>query len=213
MALNDNAKLNVFAAEAYADADRVCGEIKAVTDKEREELLLNGRKNLQNEIRESTEEEISRARKESALAAARKNTELRHDYLLKIESMSELMTESLRKKLEEFTESDEYIEYLKKTAAKILTAGYLSSGGESGGIEVYHSERDTRHIEELKSVLTGMNAEFTADKGIRIGGLKFRPKGRNILINETLDDKLERSADTLAGLISEHIHDEVRNEK
>lgn len=208
MPLSDNAKLNVFAGEAYAEAERISGEIKAVMDKERKEKLQSGRKILLSEIREGAAEDIAQIQKENALASSRRNTELRQEYLLKIESMSELVTERVRKKLEEFTESDEYISYLKKTTDKILADKNI----REAGLIIYHAERDAHHIEELKGALAAKNIdvskiEFAADAEIRIGGLKFHPKGRNIRMNETLDDKLGRSAETLGRLISEHIHE------
>lgn len=206
MPLSDINKLNVFAAEAYAEAERVCGEIKSVMDKERKEKLQSGRKNLLNAIREAAAEEIAVVRKENALAVSKMNTDLRHEYLLKIESMSNLVMERVGAKLEEFTKSDEYSDYLKKTAMKIFTGKYPE------GMIIYHAERDARHIEELKGALASIDLdvskiEFAADEEIRIGGLKFHPKGRNIRINMTLDEKFARSAETLDRLISTHVHE------
>lgn len=206
MPLSDVNKLNTFAAEAFAEAERTCAEIKAVMDKEREEKLQSGRKVLLSEIREAAAEKTARIRKENAFAVSRRNTELRHEYLLKIDSMSDLVTEGVRKKLEEFAESKEYPDYLKRIAVKILGAGY-----PDGGI-IYHAERDARHMDGVKGALAAGSAdvskiEFKPDAGIKAGGLKFHPNGRNIRINVTLDDKLERSAATLDRLISEHVHD------
>jgi vacuolar-type H+-ATPase subunit E/Vma4 len=98
------------------------------------------------------------------------------------------MTESVFAKAEEklisFTNTNEYIEKLLDSAKLIADL----FGNES--CTLYVNERDLNNADKIKALFGG-STEITADKTIKIGGIKGYCSALRIVADETLDSKLD----------------------
>lgn len=87
-------------------------------------------------------------------------------------------------KLIEYAKTDEY--YAKLTDSSKQIAQLF----EGKPCVLYVNERDLNRADELKAIFGG-SAEVSADKTIKIGGIKGYCESMGIIADETLDSKLE----------------------
>lgn len=91
--------------------------------------------------------------------------------------------ENVRKKLLDFTSTAEY------KADVLARAAAIKDVCDHGESTIFVRESDLALAEEIKKQIGG--GEIVADPGIKIGGFKINNKAARILIDETLDERLE----------------------
>ncbi len=135
----------------------------------------------------ATKDALNKIRTELAHSEADFKREMsRCDYELKKSVLihrNELITEffaDTEKKLKDFTLSEEYSEYLKRSLERIRAAIALDSA-----TLIYARPCDVDAVRALTS------CEVTTDSSIRLGGLRAMCRNKNVLCDVTLDTALE----------------------
>ncbi|MCH5297197.1 MAG: hypothetical protein J1E85_05960 [Ruminococcus sp.] len=160
------------------------------------------RQSIQTEVKHIKEEKIKEAEKKGKLDSekyisdkleAKKNEETSKVAKLMQEGQKELflkrveMTESVFNKAEEklikYTQTDEYSHKLIDSAKAISEI----FGDKNCTLNI--SEKDLGNADKISALFSG-KAEVTADKSIKIGGIKGYCSELNIIADETLDSKL-----------------------
>ena len=197
MALTNEEKLKKFEDETMSDALKICDEIKEKTKLDFQEKLNAGDKQILSEIYDFMQNSIGEIRKEKSLEISHAGIEYWHEYLKYSDTIFAGILEKVREKLNKFLLSDEYFDYLKNSCINVIN----KIGAQ---IDILYMKRDENIILKLKAQLpndAGAAINFIADEEIKIGGLRFRDKTTNILINDILDEKFARSKELLTEFI------------
>ena len=109
----------------------------------------------------------------------------RTQLLKKREEIQNAVFDRLRKKIIEFTASDEYAEFLKRTLLS-LKNGELS--GKSDGIEIIISKNPADKTAALEIF---SKAEIKVSDDIRLGGFVVRDIENGVMYDLTLDSSFE----------------------
>ncbi|OOB77381.1 MAG: hypothetical protein BEN19_01970 [Epulopiscium sp. Nuni2H_MBin003] len=112
--------------------------------------------------------------------------------------------EELYKKLDEYTDSQEYINFLQKSLTQVEP--YLAKDGIS---EVHLSKKDfNNHYNLVKSYLNSED-EIKSDDKIIVGGIILKKPQINIQIDLSLDSEISDKYEELVSIILEAIQKEV----
>ena len=200
--LNDEQKLQYFADVTISEAEEISrGIIDEVTQMKAKRLT-----EIENEIQQAIYDfiqgEIAKIRRKNTLEFSQMELELRQTLLKRREEISHIVYSAVHDKLVDFTDSAEYKQHLLDITTKALgVIGY--------NCDLYVSVKDSamegellEHIAKLRHSDDGLSGiHVAADKNIKIGGIRFYERERGLLINETLDDKLDKSKDSFGKLI------------
>ena len=145
-------------------------EIKKATD----EGISDAYKLIQKEIATKKSQIISES--------ARLEQESRNKLFIRRNEIVESVFADAKAQLLEFTDTDDYIGYIKKSVAEM--AEYF----KDNEFTVYIKESDCSKKSEIQSVAS-INIEV--DNSIEIGGIKGFCEKLSILIDDTFDSKLE----------------------
>lgn len=173
-------KLEMFrqAIQEHAEA-----EAKEITAEMRARKAASGR----TKDKLATKEALNRIRTELARSEADHRREMsRCDYEMKkavLIHRNELITEfftETEEKLRDFTLSEQYPDYLKRSLERIRAAIALDSA-----TLIYARPCDVDAVRALTA------CEVTADNSIKLGGLRAMCRNKNVLCDVTLDTALE----------------------
>ena len=201
MAMTIEDKLKNFAAETMGDAKKISGEIEEKTKRDFNAQLESGRRKLFAQMNSYIQHETEKIKKEKSLEISQADIKTKQDYFRYIDSVSSQVFESVAEKLRNFTESEDYVNYLFECCKNVME----KTGAD---IEVFYMPRDEDIINaKVKSRLRGMfdisQTEFKSDETIKTGGLRFfdRSGGKNVFINDVFDEKTERAKELLHSII------------
>jgi len=197
MPLTDEEKLQNLAAEAISDAAKISGEIRERVQKEFQEKLEDGEKKLLADMYNYIQTEIEKIRREKSLEISQANIKSRQEYFRYSDSISRRVFERVYIKLKEFTESENYEKYLLASCENVLR----KVNGEDE-IDILYMPKDEGIINKIKSQIKfGDGTRFKKDEFIHVGGLRFFNRKKNIMINDVLDEKIERAKELLSSII------------
>ena len=199
MALSNEQKLRNFAVEAMNDAKEISEEIETKTKREFQEKLDDGEKKLLGQIYNYIQQEIAKIKKEKGLEISQANINSKHDYFKYGDSVSLRVFETVSEKLKDFMESGDYAEYLFESCKNVIE----KSGTD---IDILYMPKDEEIIiTEIKNKFNRLpdisQIRFIKDETIKIGGLRFLDRAKNILINDVFDEKTERAKELLNSII------------
>ena len=199
MALSNEEKLKNFADEAMNDAKKISEEIEIKTNREFKEKVDDGDKKLLSQMYGYIQTEIEKIKKEKGLEISQANIQSRQDFFKYADSVSRRVLETVSEKLKNFTESGNYAEYLFACCKNVLE----KAGND---IDILYMPKDEEII--TGSIRTRLAVSFdiskvgfTKDPTIKAGGLRFFERGKNILINDGLEEKTERAREFLNSLV------------
>jgi len=169
--------INKYAKE---QRDKLNSEAEKIRKEEEirieDEMLGNAYKLIQREMAEM-KTEISREYSNREMEGRRKLFERRS------EIMDEVFDKA-RERLIEFTKSDSYEKFLKDVVCSVLE---ILNGSD---LVLYLRSEDKRFVDALKSSCK-TQCEFSVDDSIRLGGVKGYSKSQGVIVDETLDARLE----------------------
>ena len=197
MAMTNEEKLVRFENEAMGDAQKACDEIREKIKSEFQTKVEAGEKKLFGEFDDFVQSAAEEIRKEKSMEISHASIEYWHEYLKYSDTIFSGIIDKVRDKIEKFLVSDGYVDYLKSSCVNIIDRFGVQ-------IEILYMPRDEKIISELKSQLSaniGAELNFIVDEEIKIGGLRFRDTSVNILINDSLDEKIARSGELLTTAI------------
>lgn len=199
MPQNDYQKLARFSEEAMREAAAAVAAIEDETEEERQRLLAKGRAAIHAEQAERLAEGRKALGREASRAFSTNTLTLREKLLRRREEIVATLTDDVRRKLAAFAESGDYLPWLL-SRCRAVTESYPLA------FTIHLSERDMPLAETLRTELcamlpTGAACTITADPSIHLGGARFSAEAQNLLINETLDERLAHSREAIIELL------------
>ena len=208
MSIRDEEKLRLFTDEALGSAEDTADRINKETNDEESRLLAEGEHKILTEAYEKIQSELKNIRRDNSRELSRETMIKRRELLLYREEIMHNVFDAAREKIEQFTASEEYGNYLVKLATNVLSK-------QSASFTLFLSPRDLRYkyaiLEGLDNLLdeklemgTSEAApvySVTPDKNIKLGGIRFYSASRGISINATLDDDLTRQKEFFTSLL------------
>ncbi len=155
-------------------------EVNQLKTEKLKEAEKKGRADSEKLIKEKLTE--SRSRRTAELAA--RTQAANREVLLERSAMVEEVFSAAADRLTDYAKTPAYAEALEKSAQKVAELF-----GENACV-IYLSERDMGCADKIKAHFSS-SAEVTADKTIRLGGLKGYCAKMGIIADETLDSRLE----------------------
>ncbi len=200
MALGDKRKLDRFADAVLADASARAEQIRSETRQKEEAMLKAGKKRITEELEAAAEAELRELTEENNRALAELDRDIRsRSYSLREEACNEILL-LVRERLEEYSQSGEYREFLCKKCVDVLSM-------QSCCFTVYLAPKDMSYsLDILKALSQKPDAAaklvgIESDGEIALGGVRFVGSEKNILIDLTLDNALECKRGYLSTLI------------
>ena len=150
--------------------------------KEKYEAL---KKEISAKYRKQTEYELAKL----ALSSNKRASELEADHKAKISALREKITSEVyskvRESIENFTNGARYKTLLVGSAKKISTL-------YDGSVKVYLRRSDMQYKEEIADTF-GKTVSFHEDDTIILGGIKVLFANCDVLVDDTLDSRIELS--------------------
>ena len=199
MALTDEQKLKAFADEAMRDAKQISVKIEEQTKHEFKEKIDEGRKKIAAHEKDYILSETEKIKKEQNLEVSQANIKSRQDYFKYSDSVSSRVFSTVLEKLNKFVESEEYEVYLFESCKNVIE----KSGADVG---IFYMPKDAEIMtvnvrNKLAELFDISQTKFIKDGTIKIGGLRFFDRTKNILINDVFDEKTDRAKELLNSII------------
>ncbi len=207
MPITDQEKLSRFAEDTLIDASHKAQEILDKTKEEHDNKIEEGRKEILLEKNEYILSEKKKVWREISRNQSTQTMKFREELLLCRRDLIDTLTLKVKEKLEQFTKSEKYIEYLKKLCL-IVAQEYPVS------FTIYLSENDSNYkfeiLEALDNQVRHMNTSnlqrfplysIMESADVKIGGARFFSGNDNILIDKTLDATLLASKSEIIQMI------------
>lgn len=179
---NEIQKLHRFKDAVFADVERRVSEIISQAEAEKEEKVSKAEKATKSYKKEhfSTIDKEQAQRLTRDISAARLDSQ--RSVLLHREQLVDRVFESVKKKLDEYRNTDSYGNWLIKTA---LEAKELYKN-ENGKIQL--SNADSKYADLLKEI-TGFEVELLHT--IVLGGIMINFESINVVLDSTFDAAIE----------------------
>ena len=199
MALSSEEKLKVFAREAMIDAKLISNEIEEQIKREFQEKTEDGKKKILDLISGYIQQETDKIKKDKSLEISQANIKSRQDYFKYGNTVLSRVFDTVAKKLKNFMESGDYENYLFECCKNVIE----KNGTDIG---IFYMPKDEEILTvKVKNKLEGLfdisRVEFIKDETIKIGGLRFIDRKKNILINDVFDEKTDRAKELLNSMI------------
>ena len=181
--MEKSAKTDNFlnAIKKYADEQRNAMRIEV--EQLKEEKIKEAEKKAKYDSEKLIAEKLEAKRNEQTALLAKKTQEGQKKLFLERAEMTDNVFKKAEEKLIEYTKSAEYSEKLLQSAKEIVAL----FGDEKSML--YINEKDMAYSDKIKALFGG-NAEISADKTVRIGGIKGYCENMGIVADDTLDSKL-----------------------
>ncbi len=168
--------INKFAKE---QSDAIKREVEQFKKQEIEKANQEGIKDAY----ELIQKEIGTKKSQIVSDIARREQNSRKELFNKRNEITQSVFDDVREKLKDFVNSDDYTQYLKRSAQQIAELF-----GDNDCV-IYIKEQDSNKVDMIKTIITDCTVEF--DESIELGGIKAYCKALNILADNTLDSKLD----------------------
>ena len=171
------------AIEKYAEAQRTKIQSEAEDFKEKE---LN--KAEEEGLREAyvlIQKKMSDIKMRVAAEFSKAENASRRKGFIRRREIEQEIFDEVRKKLLEYVETDKYIESLGKSA------GIISEKLDADDVVIKISNRDMKLKDNILKAFSGRKCEIQTSDDIVIGGMTGQSRSLGLLIDETLDTRLE----------------------
>lgn len=128
------------------------------------------------------QKEISVKKAQIVSDVAKREQESRRNLFIKRNEIVEQVFTDASEKLSEYTKTEDYVTYIKKSAEKI------NKLFENNACVVYIKEADNDKAELIKGIIS--QCEVVFDNTIELGGIKAYCESLGIIADDTLDTKL-----------------------
>ncbi len=177
-----NAQLNNFLSEINREAEQTRRQLERETAECIEKELAAGKKEISAEINASAARRIAFVQGDVRREVSHKKAALRGELLHRRDELCSGLFDEARERLKQFTRTDAYADYITATvreAAKRLDLCTCTA---------YLSPDDMRFEERLHAI-----ADITVktDGDIKLGGIKIASGDGSLVLNNTLDARLE----------------------
>lgn len=169
------------AIKKYADQQR--NAMREEVEHLKEEKLNEAKQKAKRDSGKLVKDKIEEIKNRETSKLAKLTQDGQKELFLERAKMTEDIFKKAEEKLIEYSKTTEYSEKLTQSAKEIAN---LFGNKE---YVIYLSEKDLAYSDKLKA-LFNENTEISADKSIKIGGIKGFCHSMNIVADETLDSKL-----------------------
>lgn len=178
----DNTNIQSFLDMITADARELCEDIKKDTGRFVEKQINDAEKQALEESYNLIKSEVIRIRADAGAVLTKKRIEAAKQLLINRNIIKDNVFNKVREKLNDFTASDSYQDFLKKS----LDNCCQKIGGNKFTVSI--RECDKQYIRTLSSV---SELEFKVDSTIKLGGIKVTDADGKLTADDTLDTRLE----------------------
>lgn len=175
-----NLFLNAISENLELRRKEINDEIAAVRKDEEEKALREATGRSEAYIETESAKIILQANRAQSVL----ETEFRNELAAERNVITDQVFAAVAAKLEDFTKTAGYREFIKKSAAR-----FLSYYGEKQ-ITVFFKTLDLQYEELILSVI-GPHCRVIPDDSIRIGGCKAKSDDSGVYLDDTLDSRLE----------------------
>lgn len=173
----------VQAITAYAEGQR--DQIRRETEAFKADLLFKAEQEALTDVYRLVQQETAKLRGEAVREISRHDRQARQALLARRNQILDEVADEVRQKLHEFTESADYPALL----ARLLTqAADLLPAQDT---VYYVGAQDAAHLPSLRAVCPAGSRLDTADD-IVLGGLRGENAAAGLLVDNTLDSRLEQ---------------------
>ncbi len=172
------------AIDKYASQQRE--KIKSDAEAVKEREIKKAETEVLTDIYNMIQTEMSKIRAEIVGKVSEKEISCRRLLLRNRDQISGEVFTKAKQKLENFTKTEGYVSLISRfayNASRVL--------GEENTV-LYISENDKELINQIVSSFGSNKCKVELDKNIKIGGLRGYNQDKGIVIDETLDSKLEK---------------------
>lgn len=180
--MKDSKRTSSFLEAINKYAQQQSEEIRLEAAKIKQEAVDKATQEGINDAYKLIQKEISTKKAEIVSEIAKEEYESRTRLFEKRKEIVNKVFDEAVKKLEEFTVSDEYLNFLKSSAEKIK-----AEFGEKS-CTVYISDKDADKSQIISSVIE--DCIILNDSSIKIGGIKAYCEDLSIILDDTLDTRL-----------------------
>lgn len=178
--MEENKFLKSIGRSAQKQKNKLIEEIQEI----RKKNLKKAEKELINESNKLIKKELSLMHGKVLIEISHKEiSERKKIFFRKKQIMSEIF-DSCRKKLLDFTDSQQYVEILKGYSKNI--SGILDQGDTC----LFVKKEDLKYKDEIQKAFGGQCKIVSEDK-IKLGGIKGYSEKLSLITDETFDSKLE----------------------
>lgn len=199
-------KLNLFSKHVFEDIKETQEEKLRKIEKHNKEQMEKHKKRIEKEKQEYAEEKIKRIKEKNDKKISRKKGQIKRDIMLRRNELFNEFINEIKNKVIEFTNSDEYKNYLKNSLDKGL--GQLDN---KNNIQVKISQKDVHYKEYIKEFANKNGFENVSIVEIEeeiIGGVILVDKKENIILDISLSEKFDENREYIGKLFYETLNKE-----
>jgi V/A-type H+-transporting ATPase subunit E len=178
--MNDN-NLNEFIDTINGEIDKQITQIEKSSERKGKKIISSAEDSALNKAYQKIKNCRTEEEYKSRLTVSRAMQDARIRVLTHRESLVATIFDNITDKLNEFTHSDEYVNYLASLVEKEQT--------DENSV-VYIRKEDMKYEQTLKK-LVDPGCKVEADDTIVLGGLSVYNRTTSVLVNKTIDDMLE----------------------
>ena len=200
MVLYDD-KMARFEQMIFADIDKQIEQIERRTEKTKSAAFDNAKNDELEYIFGIMQKSIKEIQKDFDRRLTIKKLDSNREILKFRRELEDELFESVRAKLLKFCETDQYSKYLSDS---LDTLKNYTQGGLWNGALIYLNARDMKRSNDVKAAFA-FDCQMIENTDIRIGGFILEHKQNAVLIDLTLDTKLEEARRNFAERKSEEL--------
>lgn len=170
---------------AHEQREKLKSDAKAVKEQEIEKAETE----ILNEMYNMIQDKMAKMKAKIIGQISKKEMACKNSLLKNREQISREVFNSVKDKIVKFTQTEEYIKLLEKLAknmANVLT---------QDGTKLYINPVDVKFSPMLEKAFEGKDCLIETDESIKLGGIRGYNANMGIVIDETLDSKLEAQLD------------------
>jgi|GEM_PF-6218024 ATP synthase (E/31 kDa) subunit. len=184
----NNEKIEHFSKTVKHNIDNLVKEIEEEMKDYREKFLDEETKKLDNEINEYYNKNITDIDSNTKIKLSRIKVEKKHEYLKTRDELQNELFVDLEQKLLDFIKSPEYDSLLLRSCERCVNV--FSSNSQ---LIINISENDSDKIQLIEQFLKDkLNFKIETDKNIKFGGLYYYDATNNVVLNDTIDERLSQ---------------------
>lgn len=180
-----NEKLEKFSNSIFNDVNKKAKEILDNAQKTYDDILEKAKDEALNIAYEMIQENNNKITSKYKKIVSKAEIEARKEVLSHREELSQLIFANVKAKLNTFTLSDKYENYLVNVLKESL-----SNVDTKEGIEIFLSPKDMKFKDKLVGASNFKDVKISENQNIKLGGLEILFVGSNIIDDKTFDSAL-----------------------
>ncbi len=181
---NIEERMAMIEKAVLAEAQRESEGIRSQTDEYRKRELDKVEDKILGELYGKIQQEVSHLHSVNTTDISHHETEHRHALLHRREELTEELFETVAKRLCDYAQTEQYRKQLLESAREMADNFPLHGG------KLMISSKDGTLLGDLQEIV-GQGCTVTPDSSIKLGGLRLENIEAGIVVDETLDTKLE----------------------